>query len=600
MSELSVGYCRVSTKKQQQVGLSLEAQESYIRSWAVDNDFGSPVKIFKVAESGGDSERKHLNKVFDYCLANGIFHILISDSDRWTRSREMDMEAQKFIKKHDLKVHILREQKIIGQFGSASEKLSHNVKVDVDQFVRETISEKSKAGIRKKLDRGEYPGTPSLGYKSIKKTVSSPHKIVQDEKAPKVKKLLEMFSTGKFSLQQTVELAKTIGLKPRVKNDFIKQTISGLIRSRFYYGEFEVKGKIYENKTAGFEPIITKKIWKKNQEILKNRQKNLKAKQGRGKAFRFNHLMVCGRCGKAIYGEKFNTAVKYDTKKNGLVKKKYDYPVRYHCTKSFYYISPEMSTDRYEACVPTEHVDKINLVVKKDIADYDEDLRKDRIWIKEGDPVEARICDMPTFWETEIDEILTDKLGVIKFKSAHWQKVKDILFEDDNKNFLDLEIRNLRKELTESETKLNSLYDDYKSEIIDVEFFKKQSSEIRNRQDEAKERLQEVEEERSLYDDRIGKSIEILDSLKNWDKILKKADAKKRDQLLKLLTIKISTAYEKPGKLNDPTMIKDLKITFSPEVEELYWLGIIEDDKKRKKGKLGNIESLNSSNFSNG
>ena len=74
--ELAVGYCRVSTKKQEDMGLSLDAQEDYIRNW-VDGNFGL-VKVFKVQESGGDSERKHLTKTFEYCIANGVKHILIT------------------------------------------------------------------------------------------------------------------------------------------------------------------------------------------------------------------------------------------------------------------------------------------------------------------------------------------------------------------------------------------------------------------------------------------------------------------------------------------------------------------------------------------
>ncbi|MCK4819845.1 recombinase family protein, partial [bacterium] len=105
MKELAVGYCRVSTKKQEKRGLSLDAQEDYIRN-NIDGKF-DVIKFFKVQESGGDSERKHLMETFGYCVENNIKHILITDSDRWTRDREMDINAQKFIKENDLSVHIL-------------------------------------------------------------------------------------------------------------------------------------------------------------------------------------------------------------------------------------------------------------------------------------------------------------------------------------------------------------------------------------------------------------------------------------------------------------------------------------------------------------
>jgi len=597
MKELAVGYCRVSTKKQEQQGLSLGAQEDYIRTWNENNGFDL-VKVFKVQETGGGSERKHLVKTFDYCIINGISHILIADSDRWTRSREMDVEAQKFIKKHDLSVHILREQKVIGQYGSAAEKLSHNVKVDVDEFVRDSIREKVTAGLKRKLAKGEYTGSISLGYHSIRKTDKSSHKIIQDEKALKVKKLLEIFSTGKYSIGQLGRLAKDIGLTPKVKNKFQSKAMVKLIKNRFYYGEFEINNQIYKNKTQGFEPIITKKTWKKNQEILKHLQKYRKEMQRRENVFRFNHLMTCGKCGQAIFGEKFNSTIKYKTKKNGLTKKKYNYPARYHCTKGTYYISPKMSITRREAIVPTDYVDKRTLTVKCDVSDFDEDLNINRVWIKKGAKVKAIKCKMPAFREDEISEILKEALNLIKYKKDHWKKVKEVLFQDDTKEFLDFEIRNLREELTKSETSMIRLYEDYKNEIIDAEFFKKQSTEIRTRQNEIKDRLAELEEEREVYDVSIGKSIEILDSLKNWNEIVEKADENKRYELLKLLTIKISTAYEKSPGLNDTGMIKDLIITFSPEVQELFWLGLIEADKKLLRGQGLSIDSFNSNRLS--
>lgn len=596
MKELSVGYCRVSTKKQEQQGLSLDAQEDYIRSWARENGYMSPIKIFKVQESGGDLQRKHLFNTFNYCINNGIKHILITDSDRWTRSREMDVEAQKFIKKHDLSVHILREGKVIGQYGSAVEELFHNVKVDVDEYARKQIREKIISGIEKKLQKCEYPSLPPLGYRSIPKTATSPHKIVQDEKAEKLKKLLELFSTGKYTVAQTVRLAKDIGLNSKLKSEFYKASMTALIKNRFYYGDFEYDNQIYKNMTSDFKPIITKKTWQKNQEVLKHRQINVKEKQG--KAFRFNRLITCGKCGRIVFGEKFSHLVKYKTKK-GISSKHYNYEPRYHCTKGPFYTAGK------KRMIPSEyynnHVDGEALVIKEDITFFDEETGKTKIWFKKGTNVEVHKCNNPSFLEKEIDHMLTDKLNLIKFNASHWKEVKKVLFQDETKDVLDYEIRRLRSELTKSETRLDSLYEDRVEEVIDAEFFKKKRSEIRDRQQESRDRLSELEEDRKLYDDHTGKTIDILDSLKNWKNILEKADDEKRDQLINLLTIKIFTIYEKTIYKGEATSFKDLSVTFNPEVAELFTLGLLEASNKRHEGMLkkeGSTLSFNSSKSS--
>ncbi|MEE9389638.1 MAG: recombinase family protein [Candidatus Aminicenantaceae bacterium] len=596
--ELAIGYCRVSTKKQEKQGLSLDAQEDYIKNFVSQDDFGL-VKVFKVQESGGDSERKHLNRAFAYCIENDIKHILISDSDRWTRSRKMDVEAQEFIKEHNLRVHILRERRVIGQFGSAAEELSHNMKVDVDQFVKDSIKEKILEGIKKKLKKGEYPGSLPIGYKSIRKTDTSPHMIEQTDAASKIKRFLEDFSTGKFTLRQAVRHAKDIGLKPKTKDVFTIGALAKLIKNRFYYGKFEYshewinngESEIYTNKTKGFKPIITKKIWQQNQETLKKRQKNLKEDQGRGKSFRFNQLMVCGKCERVIFGEKFSHTVKYETKK-GLKSKKYEYPTQYHCTKGNFY------TAGGEGIIPKEYIDEKMLVTKEDITYIDDETGEEKIWLRKGQPVEAHVCDMPRFSEDELEVMLMDKISLIKFNTKHWNAVKKSLFQDETKDFLDFEIRELRTEQTKNEIKLDKMYDEYEKEIIDAEFFKTRSSKIRERQEEIKERLPELEEERELYDNRIGKAIELLDSLKNWDRIFKEATDEKKNRMLDLLTIKISTSWRKTERRGRTYEHKGLYIELVPEVRELFELGILEASEKWDKENKIRMPSFNSPKIS--
>jgi len=603
--KLCVGYCRVSTKKQEKTGLSLEAQEDYIREWGHSNGY-DPVKIFKVQESGGDRERRHLTDTFHYCLKNGIKDILITDTDRWSRDRRIEMDMRDFLEKKNLVVHFIREGKTIPHFDNPDDEFIHNIKADFSDVTRKKIRDKILIGLEKKLKKCEYPGVPPLGYKSIRKTDSTPQRLVQTEDAPKVKQLLEAFSTGKFTVRQAICFAKDIGLKPAKIDAFNKVTLGKIIKSRFYYGEFswshpwinEGCPVIYKNKTDSFVPLISREIWQQNQDILKKRQINCK---GKNTTFRFNSLLSCGICGRVIFGEKFNAAVKYKTKK-GMTAKMYNYQPRYHCTKGPWYsakghsIHPEYDITDYSIAPEdvAEHVDKDNLRIKKAIT-YRED-GEEKTWLKEGTPLEVHTCGMPTFWQSELEQMLIDEIKVIKFNKKAWAKIKEKLFHDDTKDFLDYEIRTLRTELTVNETRLDKLYDDYCKEVIDSEFFESRSKKIRTRQSEIKDRLSELEEDRESYDEQIGKSIQILDAFKNWERIFKDIDSEKATSLLKLLTIKISTTLRHSPDRYDKTKIKALDITFTPEVRELFVLGLLEMDSKRKAAKLDKafLNSLNS------
>lgn len=581
MKELAIGYCRVSTKKQEKRGYSLDAQEDIINEYGKSN--GCKLEqVFKVQESGSKVERKKLFTALHFCVEKNIRLILISDSDRWTRNRYLDMDAHKFLKEHNMRVYLIKDNRTIPEATTAALEFQHNIKVTTDEYFSAMLREKILRAVKKKLEKGEYPSTPPLGYRSIRKTDDKPHTIIRTKKAPKVKKLLELFNSGKFTLRQTIKLAKDIGLEPKKKAEFTIGAIAKLIKNRFYYGEFEYslptiddgESKIYQNKTKDFEPIIKKKMWEQNQAILKKRQTNFK---GRNKnQHMFNNLITCGKCGGLVFGFQPSYKVKWKTK-GGVQTKDYVYPVHYICNKNSYY------TTNGKNVVWKDYVDVENMVINQNIM-YEEDYAgKKKISTKKGAAVEKRRCDMPYFLESEIENILLHEIGLIKFNKKSWKKMKTNLFKDEQKEFLDFEIRSLRSEMTKNEIRLDELYEDYKNEVISKDFFTTRQKKVDDRQKEVKERLAELEEDRELYDAKMGRAIEILDGLENWEEIWKEADADKKKELVDLMTIKVSTSYTKGQYKGKPYENKQLIITFTPEIEELFEIGLLEADEKMRK-----------------
>lgn len=86
----------------------------------------------------------------------------------------------------------------------------------------------------------------------------------------------------------------------------------------------------------------------------------------------------------------------------------------------------------------------------------------------------------------------------------------------------------------------------------------------------------ELEADREAYDDKVAKGVEILDSLSNWEQIWRKVDKEKKNHLINLLTFKISTRHRIPTANPELNPSKYLDITYLPEVEELFWAGLIE------------------------
>jgi len=293
-------YCRVSSKKQEEQGLSLDAQEKLLREWANEEGL-KPVDVFKVQESATKPDRKKFRKMLDFCRENHIKDILIEKQDRLNRDDPaIDALIEEYAKKHDFSFHLFREKSIISKSMSARQRTINRVMGAIDGGkVRETVEDIQKA-VLEKLEKGGYPGRIPLGYRAIPKTKTRSPQIIQTDEAPILKRFLEEFSTGKYSVHQSVRLAKDLGLKSETQQALPRSELNRKIKNRFYYGEFEWthdginngNQKIFQNKTDGFVPIISKKTWEKNQAILKSRQKNFR----KGKlAFKFNNLMTCGK-----------------------------------------------------------------------------------------------------------------------------------------------------------------------------------------------------------------------------------------------------------------------------------------------------------------
>ena len=183
-----------------------------------------------------------------------------------------------------------------------------------NEYVRQ-LSENTARGLRQKARNGDFPGFAPIGY------INNPaiKKIALHHKNAKiVKKLFELYATGKVSLKNLAEFLEKSGIKSRKNNRCNISRISAILTNPIYYGHFRHAGEIHEGK---HETIITKELFNRANAVL------------RGKSQRFNiktdprplcGLLKCGSCGMGITGE-----IKIKRQKNGNTHRY----VYYHCSK---------------------------------------------------------------------------------------------------------------------------------------------------------------------------------------------------------------------------------------------------------------------------
>lgn len=155
-------------------------------------------------------------------------------------------------------------------------------------------------GLRTRCEMGIRPGCVPLGYKLIRsENFREPSKtVVDEERAPYIKKLFEYIAENGMSGKQAWEYVTDEGLRTKNGKEITPSMAYRILREPFYYGSFEYprgSGNWYE---GSHEPLITKELFDKVQKMLKIVSKG---KWGR-KQFYFKHLLRCGGCGSAVCG----------------------------------------------------------------------------------------------------------------------------------------------------------------------------------------------------------------------------------------------------------------------------------------------------------
>jgi len=176
-----------------------------------------------------------------------------------------------------------------------------------------------KRGLRAKCETGWRPNLPPLGYFTRGASGNGRDVIVDRERAPYIKKMFEMSADGKGGryIRQWLEDS---GVRTRGDKLIPLSAIYRMLKSSYYYGDFEHprgSGNWYKGK---HEPIIDKELFDKVQKQLKVPPKT---KWG-SKEFPFKGIIRCYSCGSSLVGEQ---RIKYNQSGGS-----HEY-IYYHCSR---------------------------------------------------------------------------------------------------------------------------------------------------------------------------------------------------------------------------------------------------------------------------
>ena len=212
---------------------------------------------------------------------------------------------------------------------------TYNLNNDLDEEMTEfktffarrelkVITKRMQRGRVKSIEEGNFIGsTAPLGYKFRYDEYGKRHMIIDEETAPAIKLIFDMYLNGEGSFRIMKRL-NTLGYKTTAGKDFTECAVRRIIRNQTYCGyvtwfEYRRKGtKTRKNKEGDVlvckgkhKPIISEDDWNKAQEIRKGNQITAK-KSDRKLINPLAGLIKCSCC-------KHTMVASYNTVKEGPV-----------------------------------------------------------------------------------------------------------------------------------------------------------------------------------------------------------------------------------------------------------------------------------------
>lgn len=184
-----------------------------------------------------------------------------------------------------------------------------------------------KRGIRAKCEMGWRPCMPPLGYFTRAATGKKRDVILDEERAPYLRKMFEMASEGK-SGRHIRQWFENNNVRTRGDKSIPLSMIYKMLKNTFYYGEFEYPKGSDVWYQGNHEPLISKELFNRVQEQLKV---PLKSKWG-SKEFPFKQFIKCYSCRSSLVGE-----AKIKKRADGSEKTH----IYYHCSRQVDYSCKE-------------------------------------------------------------------------------------------------------------------------------------------------------------------------------------------------------------------------------------------------------------------
>jgi len=272
-------YLRVSTEDQAKEGYSLGAQRDRLAAFATSQGWKVADYYVDDGVSAKDMKRPALKKMLAEIQRGEV--VLVYKLDRLTRNVA---DLDHMLRKWEADGVLFRSCTEDFNTTTAAGRLFIRLVADLAQWERENLAERTRMGMVKRAQEGEWNGGPApFGYEAVvdgqRGGGKVRRKLVPSEHAPIVRELYERYVAGQGMRQLTLWLNREKGIRSPRGGAFTDASISGILKNPVYAGyaawAWGVKNGpkdpdaiVVEGK---HEAIVPRELWEQAQRVRENR-----------------------------------------------------------------------------------------------------------------------------------------------------------------------------------------------------------------------------------------------------------------------------------------------------------------------------------------
>jgi site-specific DNA recombinase len=291
------GYIRVSTARQGE-GVSLQQQRAAIEQYSVRHDL-KIARWFEELETAAKSGRPVFSEMIKLLKRGSARGVIIHKIDRSARNLRDWADLGEMIDR-GTEVHFANESLDLHSRGG---RLSADIQAVVAADYVRNLREETKKGFYGRLKQGLYPMPAPLGY--VDNGAGKP-KTPDPRTAPLVRKVFELYGTGRYNLSGLAGELARFGLKRRDGGKLRQNRVSQLLNNQFYTGLIHVKATNQTFKGV-HEPLISRRLYDRVQDILHGKLNTRTIKHD----FLYRRRLACKTCGYSLIGEQQKGHVYY-------------------------------------------------------------------------------------------------------------------------------------------------------------------------------------------------------------------------------------------------------------------------------------------------